>query len=133
MSFQVPSKTIRSMVSPCMKQFQDFRSTTRRGGRDGALSLEAGDLHFRNLSPPLPPSLFWVAHLAWSVRQAVSRLNYWSFAQHALDRGRGESLGRRTNICGVVVMWGLNRWDWAAALQGDENNRSNGTVFVKTA
>ena len=42
-------------------------------------------------------------------------------------------VGRRTNICGVVVMWGLNRWDWAAALQGDENNRSNGTVFVKTA
>ena len=72
-----------------------------------SLALEAGDLHFRNLSP-LPPSLFWVAHLAWSVsqrsRQAVSRLNYWSFAQHAL----GESLGRRTNICGVVVMWGLN-------------------------
>ena len=62
-------------------------------------------------------------------RQAVSRLNYWSFAQHAL----GESLGRRTNICGVVVMWGLNRWDWAAAFQGNENNRSNGTVFVKAA
>lgn len=42
-----------------------------------------------------------------SGRQAVSRLNYWSFAQHALDRERrdGETAA---NICGVVVMWGLN-------------------------
>ena len=50
------------------------------------------------------------------------------------ERGRDRGVGRRTNICGVVVMWGLNRWDWAAApFQGNENNRSNGTIFVMAA
>ena len=52
-----------------------------------SFSLEAGDLHFRNLSPPPPQSLFWVALFGQSVSQfrQFPHLNYWSFAQHAPD------------------------------------------------
>lgn len=74
----------------------------------------------------------WPSLVSQSVSQfrQFSHLNYWSFAQHALDRERQRERegDRRSSICGVVVRRrcravGSPKWD----LRG-ENNRSNGTT-----
>ena len=85
-------------------------------------------MHFRNLSPPASPqSLFWVAP-PWSVSESSRQKGREAGRQFlvlitghlrsTLSKEKRDGQGTAAaNICGVVVMWGLNKWDGSLSLR----------------